>query len=143
MTNYFYYIVKFESITDGSDSYRFVVRPNNSRTQLVGVSENYPSKEAAIDGVRQMKGFATPEIKDEAERLVDETEHFRIWKNGDKFDFEIRENDSVLLTSARGYEEKAGCKKELISILKHLDSDIKDLDVPTELSLKREYFGVK
>lgn len=143
MANYVYYIVKFESITDCSDSYRFVIRPNNSKTQLVGVSESYPSREAAIEGIRQMKGFVTPEIKDEAEKLVDETEHFKIWNYRNGFMFLITNNDITILTSANAYGHKQNCKDEMISLLCHLDGEVKCWDEPDELRLDRDYFGVK
>lgn len=153
MANYVYYIVKFESITDGRATYRFAIRPNNSTTFLGGISDSYPSRKSAMEGIHRLRTIANIEMQKEAEEFVkknaEESKHFKIWLSRTNssgisyYMFQIREGNDILITSAHDYEHKQNCKDELISLLNHLDGNIKDWDEPEKLYFNREYFGLR
>lgn len=133
----YYHIVKFISSIDGSDSYRFVMRPNNSKTQLVGVSEHYDSREDATNGMLCFKNFVTDDIRVEVKSLDTnhkesaETKHLKVWmaykdeKGNSQYMFRICDGEKTFFTS-NGYKNKKICEKELKSFLEHANCDLQD-----------------
>ncbi|QIK57913.1 YegP family protein [Erysipelothrix sp. HDW6A] len=101
--------------------YKFDLLAGNS--EVIGTSEVYTSKSAALNGIESVKKNATVHVEDQT---VDETlKHPKYELYTDKsgeFRFRLKAVNGEIILASEGYKSKAGAKNGIESVSKNAPS---------------------
>ena len=101
--------------------YKFDLVAGNS--EVIGTSEVYTSKSAALNGIESVKKNATVHVEDQT---VDETlKHPKYELYTDKsgeFRFRLKAVNGEIILASEGYKSKAGAKNGIESVSKNAPS---------------------
>ena len=111
--NFYKYLIKKKN-----DNYVFGLYPNNSNQQYMIVSQEYATKEEAVDAINQFKIFMSKNINN--------SDIVRVIQKNDRFTFEIEDvENNKSYKNIRWYDNKINCMKGISCVQENFNAEIK------------------